>query len=442
MSEKVLVVGGGAREHAIAEAVQRSGGAVYATLKNRNPGILRLAKEHKLVDETAVSDIVAAAKGWNVDLAVLGMDAAVAAGVADCLAAAGIPTASPTRAAGEIEWSKAFMRRLLDERKVPGRLQYRIFDNDRGLARYVESLGEVAVKPIGLTGGKGVKVTGDHLADAAEATAYASEILRTGFGGESRVLVEEKVEGEEFSLQCFCDGNVAVPMPAVQDHKRAWEGDKGPNTGGMGSYSDANGLLPFMTRADYEDAAVIAQKILEALAAEGRPYVGTMYVQFMLTSDGPRVIEVNARFGDPEAMNVLSTLKTNYLDVLHAMVDGTLGQRRVAFAPEATVCKYVVPEGYGVKSAANEPLEVDEKAIAEAGARAYYAAVNERDGRLTTTTSRTVGIVACAPTLAEANERADRALAGVRGPRLFARRDIGSASLLAERVRHMEKIRG
>lgn len=429
----------------MAEAAARGGAAVYAVLKNRNPGILRLAREHALAPETDGAAVAAAARKWSVDLVVLGMDAAIEAGVADAVRAAGIACASPSRAAGEIEWSKAYMRSLLEKHAVPGRVRWRLFETMDGVPSFVDELGDVVVKPVGLTGGKGVKVMGDHLATREEACAYAREILDTGFGKTERaaVIVEERLVGEEFSLQGFVDGRAFVPMPAVQDHKRAYEDDKGPNTGGMGSYSDANGSLPFLTADDLAQGERIAQAIVDALRAEGRPYVGTMYAQFMVTKDGPRVIEVNARFGDPEAMNVLEVLETPYPDVLTAMTTGSLSRARVAWKPLATVCKYVVPEGYGTKSRANEPLQVDEATIRAAGAACYYAAVNARDdGTMTTTTSRSVGVVAAAPTLDEAERRVEAALPAVRGPHLFVRHDIGTRALVARRVAHMRALRG
>ncbi|MHB8605106.1 MAG: phosphoribosylamine--glycine ligase [Thermoplasmatota archaeon] len=438
MSEKVLLVGGGAREHAIAEALAKSGARVFAALKNRNPGILRLAAEHALVGETDAAKIAELAAKWGVTFAVLGMDAAIEAGVGDALAKVGVKVASPTRAAGEIEWNKRFARDLFEKHAVPGRIRYKVFDAVAGVGEFIDACGgAVAVKPLGLTGGKGVKVTGDQLPTRDAALAYAREVLANG-----PVLVEEKVEGEEFSLQLFCDGKRAAPMPPVQDHKRAFEGDLGPNTGGMGSYSDADASLPFLPRADLEESQRIAQKMLDALAAEGRPYCGTMYAQFMLTRDGPRIIEVNARFGDPEAMNVLALLDSSYLAIVAAQAEGTLAPSHVRFARDATVCKYVVPAGYGTKPAANEPLAVDERAIERAGAKAYYAAVNENGGKLTTTTSRAVGVVARGSSLDDAEAKCEAALKFVTGPHLFVRHDIGTRQLVARRVEHMGELRG
>ena len=444
---RVLLVGGGAREHAMAEAVVRGGGTLYAVLPNKNPGILSLARGVVHAKETDAKAVAAAARGFGVELAVVGPDAALAAGVVDALQEAGIACASPTKAAAEIEWSKAFMRGLLDRHDVPGRVKWRAFDAIDGVRAYVEELGPVAVKPVGLTGGKGVKVTGDHLRSVDDAVAYAREVFASATGG-GKVIVEEKVEGEEFSLQAFCDGHRCVPMPAVQDHKRAFEGDEGPNTGGMGSYSGPDGLLPFVTREDYDQGVRILDRILEAMRAEGRPFVGTIYGQFMLSRDGPRVIEINARFGDPEAMNVLTLLQSSYVDVLRAMAAGSISPALVRFGREATVCKYVVPRGYGTQPMAGEPLSVDEAAVRAAGADAYYAAVDQAGGsrgatvHATTTTSRAVGIVATGATIAEANVKADRALKAVSGTALFWRRDVGTDELIRKRIEKMRQIRG
>ncbi|HUR68303.1 MAG TPA: phosphoribosylamine--glycine ligase [Candidatus Thermoplasmatota archaeon] len=440
---RVLLVGGGAREHAIAEALHRSGASIYACLPNKNPGILSLAKEHLIVKDADAAAIAAQARAWGVEYAVVGPDGALAAGVTDALAAAGVKVAAPTKAAAEIEWNKAFMRDLLERHRISGRVRYELHRSEAGLREAIARMWPLAVKPLGLTGGKGVKVSGDHVADVDEALAYAKECLKDG-----TVLLEEKVEGEEFSLMAFCDGTNCVPMPAVQDHKRAFEGDQGPNTGGMGSYSDAGGLLPFVTKADLDKGVLILHEILAAMRKEGRPFVGTIYGQFMLSRDGPRVIEINARFGDPEAMNVLTLLESSYLDAVKGMAAGKLDPSKVRFSTKATVCKYVVPEGYGVRSMAGQPLAVDEKAIAAGGARCYYAAIDQTGGErgarveATTTTSRSVGIVGIGATLAEANAAADSALAHVTGPHLYVRRDIGTPALLAKRVETMRRVRG
>ncbi|MCU0860564.1 MAG: phosphoribosylamine--glycine ligase [Thermoplasmata archaeon] len=439
---RVLAVGGGAREHAIVAALSRSGAEVYAALKNRNPGIARAAKESAFVEETDIAKVVEFAKAKRVELAVVGPEAPLEAGLADGLTAAGIPTASPSRAAARIETSKSFMRELMLKHNVGGAVKFAVTEDLAGVEAALDRMGlEVVVKPTGLTGGKGVKVFGEHMASKEDILAYAEEIFSQRIGGTPRVVVEEKLVGEEFTVQTFCDGRKVVPTPAVQDHKRAYEGDKGPNTGGMGSYSQKDGLLPFLKRPEYDRAVAIVQQAVDALRDEGCEYRGTLYGQFMVTKDGPKVIEFNARFGDPEAMNVLSLLSSDFGRICQRMAEGGLSQSDVAFAGKASVCKYVVPEGYGTKSLSGQEITVDEEAISKEGALLYYASVNEKDGRVYTTTSRSVGVVGIADSIDEAERTAERALAHVSG-RIAVRHDIGKRAMLDAKVRRMDAIRG
>jgi len=310
---KVLVIGGGAREHTICEAVKRSDAELYSIMKNLNPGIRRIARDFYLHDETDVEKVTEYAVSKNIDLAIVGPEAPEEAGITNALREKGIAVASPSKEAAEIETNKEFMRSLMERHGIIGTLKSRAFSDVREAKKFIEMMdGEVAVKPVGLTGGKGVKVAGDHFRNIEEAVKYAEEVITKKIGGEARVLIEEKAVGEEFTIQAFCDGSTIIPTPAVQDHKRLLPGDDGPNTGGMGSYSDASGLLPFMDRNDYEEAVSILQGIVEAMGREGRDYRGVIYGQFMLTGEGPKVIEINARWGDPEAMNILPLLKADF----------------------------------------------------------------------------------------------------------------------------------
>ena len=437
---KVLVVGGGGREHALAAALERSGAELYSAMRNNNPGIARLAKEVRLVRETDVSSILEFARAAGVDIAVMGPEAPLEAGLVDALEAEGIGCVGPTKAAARLETSKSFARELMQRYGVPGNLRFASFDDLDEAKGYVREAGfELAIKPVGLTGGKGVKVQGEHLHDIKESEAYLEEIFGQGLGGGS-VILEERAVGEEFTLQVFCDGRNVVPMPLVQDHKRAYEGDVGPNTGGMGSYSAEDHLLPFVSESDKEAALDILRRTVEAIAQEGHPYRGVLYGQFMLTRDGPRVIEFNARFGDPEAMNVLSILETPFLEVCEGIVDGSLSPN-VSFARKATVCKYVVPAGYGTAPQSGKPIEVDEEAVAREGARLYYAMVDGEAGRVVTTTSRALGVVGIDDSIQEAEEACERALRHVRGEAIFVRHDIGKAELVNRRVEHMERLR-
>jgi phosphoribosylamine--glycine ligase len=438
---RVLAVGGGAREHAIVAALARAGADVFACLKNKNPGICKAAKGYTLVDENDVPKVTQFAKANAVELAVIGPETPLEAGLADGLWSAGIPTASPSKSAARIETSKSFMRELLARHKVKGSIRFAVVDTTRDLELALDELGmNVVVKPTGLTGGKGVKVVGEHLMTKRDILAYGDEILSKSIGGNPKIVLEEKLVGEELTIQAFCDGRKVVPMPAVQDHKRAYEGDKGPNTGGMGSYSQKGGLLPFLGRGEYEDAVKIMENVINALRKDGAEYKGTLYGQFMLTKNGPKVIEFNARFGDPEAMNVLSLLSSDFTTICEKMANGNISVKDAGFEEKSSVCKYVVPEGYGVKSLADEEIMVDEQAIAREGALLYYASVNEKKGRVYTTTSRSVGIVGIADSIEDSERIAENAIKHVSG-RIHVRHDIAKKGMLDAKVRRMEDIR-
>jgi len=429
MDMKVLVVGGGGREHAITRALScNSDVKLFSVMARKNPGVARLAERVLLTDETNIPDIVRFATENGLDAAVIGPEAPLEAGIVDHLEAAGIPCVGPTRAAARIETDKAFCRRLMERHGIAGCPEYRVFHDPEEAGRFIEAYdGDLAVKPIGLTGGKGVRIMGEHV-DVAGAVEYVREI-----GGD--VVLEERLLGEEFTLQAFVDGEHLVPMPLVQDHKRAYEGDVGPNTGGMGSYSLPDHMLPFVTRADYEEALRIMEDTVAAMRDEGTPYRGILYGQFMNTREGPRVIEFNARFGDPEAMNVLSLLESDFSGIVRHIVEGDLSPAHVRFANQATVCKYLVPEGYPEAPAAREPLTLGDSG----DALLYYANVEERDGALYTRTSRTLAFVGRGETLEEAEAIAEKAASSVTG-RVFHRRDIGTREVLERRCRHMKEI--
>ncbi len=433
---KVLVVGGGAREHAIARALKRSGAKIYSVMKNRNPGIYRISEEAVIVDEKEISSVVSWAKG-RVDMAFIGPEAPLEVGLADALQDAGIPSVGPVKSAARIETSKEYMRSLMERHGIEGTVKYRVAENMEEGKSAIEEIGDFVIKPTGLTGGKGAKVFGEHLKDEGEALDYLRRIFE-GYGG-GKAVIEERLKGEEFTLQAFVDGSNLVPMPLVQDHKRAYEGDKGPNTGGMGSYSMENHRLPFVKESDYEHALRIMKKVVRAMETDGNPYKGILYGQFMLTAQGPKIIEFNARFGDPEAMNVLSLLETPLTEISEAIADGELSGAE--FMRKATVCKYVVPEGYGVQSKANVPVEVDEEAIKREGAELFYASVNDDKGQIYTTSSRTLAVLGIDDDIEKAEEMAERALSHVKGD-VFSRHDIGKKELIEKRIRHMEKLRG
>jgi len=437
---KVLTVGGGGREHAAVDALRRSGAEIYAVMKNANPGIISCSEKYILIDEKNVDAVCKFASENNVEVAFIGPEAPLEVGLADALEKIGVKCASPTKAAARIETSKSFMRELIEKYKIDGNLGFASFNNAKDTEKYLKTVKyEIVVKPIGLTGGKGVKVQGEHLHNFEEIMEYVNEIFDNNIGG-AGVIIEERAIGEEFTQMVFVDGKTISPMPLVQDHKRAYEGDVGPNTGGMGSYTDGDHLLPFVTTAERKQALDILQKIVDAMAKEGCPYRGPMYGQFMLTINGPKIIEINARFGDPEAMNVLPILETSFTELCKEMATGTL-RKDVKFKKKATVCKYVVPEGYGVKSKSGLPISVDEKKIVESGSVLFYANVDVVDGKLVTGTSRSVGVVGIADTIEEAEANSEKALRYVKGDAITVRHDIGKRELVQKRVDHMKELR-
>jgi len=441
---KVLVVGGGAREHAICDAIIQSENVeLYTVMSNKNPGIAQMTKDYLIEKETNIESVVAYAKKIEADLALIGPEAPLEKGLVNALNNIGIKSCAPTKEAARIETDKEWMRNLLKKYKVPGQLACETFTDDKKAKRFIDELGaNVALKPIGLTGGKGVRVAGDHFKGTEEALEYVQEVINNKIGGQAKILIEEKAIGEEFTLQAFSDGSMIIPLPAVQDHKRLLPGDKGVNTGGMGSYSSSNGLLPFLSKSEYEEGATILQKIVEALSAEGCPYIGPIYGQFMLTTDGPKIIEINARFGDPEAMNVLPLLETDFIKICNAMLTETLSRMKIKMREQATVCKYVVPEGYGTKSMVGETIKVDNQAIKQVGAELFYASVNKENTSILTTTSRSLAVVGIADKLSESEKICEQALTHVKGNHIFIRHDIGTPELIEKRIKHMNTLRG
>jgi len=439
MKERILVVGSGAREHAIAIALERSPKQpeILCYSGARNPGIDALCVAYGLGDITCGDKVAAFAKEHGATLAVIGPEAPLAAGVADALWAAGVKTVGPTQKLAQIESSKGFTRQLLTKYEIPGNPFFQRFPSLEGahevLKRYAA---QHVIKDDGLAGGKGVKVWGDHLQSMEESLAFCEELV----AHKHPFVIEEKLEGEEFSLMSFSDGISLKHMPAVQDHKRAFIGDKGPNTGGMGTYSDADGSLPFLCESDIAEAQEINERVIAALRDEcGEPYRGILYGGFMATRDGVKLIEYNARFGDPESLNLLTLLETDFVTICRAIVEQKLAEVEVIFKSLASVCKYVVPDGYPDAPRKGDVVEMPEEL--PKNVTAFLSAVDVRVGKLVATGSRTVAFVGTGSTIAEAETVCENAVQRVPGP-FFHREDIGTEALIARRVEHMKELRG
>lgn len=367
-------------------------------------------------------------------IALISNEEPLANGVVDALKAAGISSVGPTKPLARIESSKSFARKIIDnaglgsmnplwEIFAPGEIQ-RVESIMWGFADFV-------IKPDGLTGGKGVKVRGDHFQTIEEGLEYCKEVFETG----SNLLIEQKQIGQEFSLMSFSDGNTLIDMPAVQDHKRLLDGDVGPNTGGMGSYSDANHLLPFLTKSDVNHASWANRQIIKELQKElAQPYKGIIYGNYIATKWGLKIIEFNCRFGDPEIMNVLPLLETDFGDLLYDITTGCMKPGKVRFAKKATVCKYLVPEGHP-GPAANGTLDLS-RIIQGENVRFYRGAL---DGDKLTG-SRAAAVVGIAETIYKAEEFAENAASLAVGP-VVHRRDIGTEEVIEKRRQTLEHMR-
>jgi len=419
---KLLIVGNGAREHIITEALRSSPShpRLFAYMSTANPGIQALVEDWAQGAMDDVQAIKRYAQHVCSDLVVFGSESPLAVGAVDALSEIGISCVGPVKGLARIEADKAFMRDFMRQYIRRGFPRWKVFDNSKGVEDYLQSNPNVVLKPIGLTGGKGVRVMGRQLAGMDDAIEYAREIITE----QGRILVEEKLEGEEFSLMVFTDGKEIIPMPLVQDYKYAKKGNTGAMTGGMGSYSQADHRLPFVSEHDFDSAlSIVSDTITQLSRVEGTPYRGILYGQFMQTENGPKIVEFNGRFGDPEAMNVLSILDSDLVEIFRSIAEGTLVDT-VEFKHEATVCKYLVPKGYPDIPEAEKPFQFAWQDLSKKGIRVYFASVCEENGSFLTTRSRSLALLQTAPTAQQAKDTLNEILNRYCPPELVYRHDI------------------
>ena len=417
--KKVLVIGSGGREHAIVDALGRSPQVGEIFCAPGNAGI-SLQATCVPIKDTDVDGLLAFAKEKGIDLTVVGPEAALAAGVVDAFRAAGLAIFGHTRGATQIESSKEFAKRLMEKYGVPT-AAYRSFSD------YEEALAYVAGRPFpavlkydGLAAGKGVVIA----ADLEEAKAALASMLLDETFGKGRVVVEDFLTGPEFSFMCFVEGRKVYPMPLSQDHKRAFDGDKGPNTGGMGAYTQ----LPFITE---EDRQFALEKILcrtaESMALEGCPLSGVLYGGLMKTPQGIKVIEFNARFGDPETEVVLPLLQSDIYDVFQAVATGTEPQP-LRWSDDVTLGVVLASKGYPGKYEKGYAIE----GLEEVDAKIYHMGTACSDGRLVTAGGRVLMLVGQGESVARARERIYAQVGKVRCANLFCRTDIAHCALEME----------
>ena len=440
---RTLIVGHGGRESALAFRMAEHS-ELHAFMGHANPSLIRHAEAsgggHATGDVCHPQQVASFARAREIDLAMVSADEPLAAGVVDALLAQGTRVVGPTRAGAEIEWNKVFARSLLAEVAPDAAPTLRVVSQAHEVGEAIDSFGStpVAVKPSGLTGGKGVKVMGPHLADHAEARDYALSLLARGTGDES-VLIEEKILGAEFTIQAISDGRTVLFPPATYDYPFRFDGDEGPGTGGMGSLSVADPTLPFMTVRHYEEACSIIERVIERLGAEGRHFTGVMNSGFFATADGVKVIEFNARFGDPECMNIMSLFRGSWPEVMERMAAGKLSKGDVALSKEASLVLYLVSPDYALR--VGEPYEfvLDQHAMEAAGCNVFFASAVEIGENLYSTvgTSRAVALATTAPTLERAHSRVVACAGSVEG--LQWRDDVGDARYLNGLKRLVER---
>jgi phosphoribosylamine--glycine ligase len=431
---RTLIVGHGGRESALARAMAL-GSELHAFVGHENPTILRHVRasggSHATGDVCDPRAVAAFAREREIDIAMVSADEPLAAGVVDALHAQGTRAVGPTRAGAEIEWNKAFARELLAEVAPHAVPELRVVRDAGEVTPAIASFGEreLAVKPSGLTGGKGVKVMGPHLQSHEEARDYALSLLERGGAGE-RVLIEEKIAGAEFTIQALSDGRTVVFPPSTYDYPYRFDGDEGPGTGGMGSLSLPQATLPFMTPRHYEEACTIIAQVIERLRAHGRHFTGVMNSGFFATADGVKVIEFNARFGDPECMNIMSLFTGDWPQTMARMCAGELGEQDVPLRAEASVVLYLVSPDYALRAGGPYQFVLDEAEMDDAGCSVFFSSavrVSENTFR-TVGTSRAVALVATANELTTATERVRACAATV--PVLEWRADVGDPSYL------------
>lgn len=415
----ILLLGSGGREHALAWKLAQSAqlGQFYAI--PGNPGIAEHAELVEGIPLSAHDTIVKWCKESRIDFVVVGPEAPLVAGLVDRLEAAGIPAFGPTAAAARLEGSKLFTKELCKANAIPTAAFGRFTTAAEGAA-YVRAQGApIVVKADGLMAGKGVVVA----LTVEEAVEAVEQVFA---GGGTEVLVEEFMEGEEASLFALVDGETVVAFGSAQDHKRAFDGDLGPNTGGMGAYSPAPVLTPELERRAIEEIIVPTAR---AMAKAGTPYRGVLYAGLMLTKDGPKLVEYNCRFGDPECQVLMPRFAGDLVEVLHATATGRLAEVTPLWSPDAAMTVVYASRGYpGPHQTGSEITGID-RATAEPGVIVFQAGTRRKAGALVSNGGRVLNVTATGATLGEARDRAYGALARIDWPDGFYRSDIGWRAL-------------
>ncbi len=424
---KVLLVGSGGREHALAWKLAQSPLLTKLYCAPGNAGIAQVA-QCVAIPATEFDALARFARDAAIDFAVIAADAQLVGGLWDVLEAAGVPALGPSKAAAILEGSKGFVKDLCIQAGIPT-ARYRRFTDPAPAKSYADTLlsdsggHPVVIKADGLAAGKGVIIA----ASEVESHKAIDFMFEGGFGQSGHeIVVEEFMEGEEASFFALCDGTNVIALAGAQDHKRVGDGDVGPNTGGMGAYSPAPVLPPALEQVAMDK---FIRPTVAAFAAGGRPYMGVLYLGLMITRDGPRLVEYNCRFGDPECQVLMPRLESDLLELLLAARRGTLDKVDVRWREDAALTVVMASKGYPGPYEKGQVITGLEEAAALPGITLFHAGTAERDGQIVAVGGRVLNVTATGPTIAEARKRAYDAVDLVHWPDAFCRRDIGWRAL-------------
>ncbi len=427
---KVLLIGRWGKTHAIAKALAKSKNIeLYCLMDKKNGGIASLADHFELCDIKNINAVEDYVDKHKIEMIVVVPAASLEQGMTDYFNKKGIPSIGASEFCTRLEGDKGFLRMLMKENDIDGYPDFQVFSNKQEAVKFIIDYPEpFAVKPAGITEGDGVKVIGIQLRDKTEAIEYVNDVFDNAIGNKAAVIIEKKIEGEEYTIQFFSDGKNLVPMPATRDYKLLNKGDTGLNTPGMGSYSCADHSLPFLSKQAQSKSIDIIEKIFKVLRDKyNEVFKGFLSGQYMITGDGVMLIEINVRPGDSEILNITPVLKTDFLEICKAIHSGRLDEIEILFEKKATVCKYVVPDGFPAMQG-NCKIKINRKMIDNPEAELFQSCF-EAGEDMYEPSPRLFAITGIGNNLAEANENCENGISCISGKNIFHREDIGTPGL-------------
>jgi len=419
---KILIIGGGGREHALAWKIAQSPKVTALFCAPGNPGTSQIATNVDIPADD-LDRLLDFALEQSIDLTVVGPEQPLVLGLADRFQDKGLKVFGPSAKAAQLEGSKAFSKDLMRKYKIPT-AAYAAFDDANKARAYLKGKGPQVVKADGLAAGKGVFVC----ADEAEAVDAVNQIMKDKIFGASgnRIIIEERLEGQEVSLLAFTDGLTVLPMESAQDHKAVFDGDTGPNTGGMGAYSPAPVFTPELKQEVLQRVMVPA---VDGMRADGHPYKGVLYAGLMITPDGPKTLEFNARFGDPETQPLMMRMHSDIVPILEACADGALDMCSLEWKPESAVCVVMASEGYPGAYEKGRPIRGLDQASLLPGVTVFHAGTKQQGDDIVTSGGRVLGVTALGGNVQMAIVKAYQAVGKIQWPGAHFRKDIGQKAL-------------